>query len=87
MPPAPTPYLSRASLFCLCGAFTLPFLLAHHQNPIPTFFQEWLAAALSVLAAFILWQRHAIEDIEIPRIALIPLGLIALLAFQYVRTD
>lgn len=84
MPQVPVPLLSRASLLCLSGAFTLPFLLAHHQNPIPTFYQEWLAAALSVLAAFILWQRHLIQSIEIPRIALIPLGLIAILAIQYV---
>src|SRR2546423_14839220 len=29
----------------------LPFLLPYHQQPIPSFFPEWLAAALGVAAA------------------------------------
>jgi hypothetical protein len=32
----------------------LPFLLAYHQQPIPSFFPEWLAAALGIAAALTL---------------------------------
>ncbi len=36
---------------CLC---LLPFLLPYHQQPIPSFFPEWLAAALGIAAALTL---------------------------------
>src|SRR6266853_1968645 len=32
----------------------LPFLLPYHQQPIPSFFPEWLAAALCIVAALTL---------------------------------
>ena len=83
MPPALASRSMRMSLACLCIAVVIPFLMAHHLNPIATFFQEWVAAAFGVLAAFILWQRRLNQDIEVPRIALIPLGLIAILLVQY----
>src|SRR5258706_495828 len=36
---------------CLC---LLPFLLPYHQQPIPSFFPEWLASALGIAAALTL---------------------------------
>ena len=77
------PLLARLSLACLCAALALPFLIPHHFNPIPSFIQEWTAAMFGLLAACVLTHRHLIEDIEIPEIALIPLGLIGLLLLQY----
>ena len=77
------PLLARLSLACLCAALVLPFLIPHHFNPIPSFIQEWTAAMFGLLAACVLTHRHLIEDIEIPEIALIPLGLIGLLLLQY----
>ena len=80
---SPPPLLARLSLACLCAALALPFLIPHHFNPIPSFIQEWTAAMFGLLAACVLTHRHLIEDIEIPEIALIPLGLIGLLLLQY----
>ena len=77
------PLLARLILACLCAALALPFLIPHHFNPIPSFIQEWTAAMFGLLAACVLTHRHLIEDIEIPEIALIPLGLIGLLLLQY----
>ena len=77
------PLLARLSLACLCSVLVLPFLIPHHFNPIPSFIQEWTAAVFGLLAACVLTHRHLIEDIEIPEIALIPLGLIGLLLLQY----
>src|SRR2546430_4341010 len=41
--------LMLAGSLCL-----LPFLLPYHQQPIPSFFPEWLAAALGIAAALTL---------------------------------
>lgn len=61
-----------------------PFLNAHHLNPIPTFFQEWVAAVLGLLAATLLLQRQIAARLAIPAIGLLPLGLLALLLVQFV---
>jgi len=42
------------SLLLAGGLCLLPFLLAYHQQPIPSFFPEWLAAALGIAAALTL---------------------------------
>jgi len=39
------------SLLLAGGLCLLPFLVPYHQQPIPSFFPEWLAAALGVAAA------------------------------------
>lgn len=71
---------------CL-GAIALmaivPFLMAHHYNPIPTFFQEWVAAALSLVALTALLQRRAGEPMEVPEIALLPIGLMLIAVLQW----
>lgn len=60
-----------------------PFLNAHHLNPIPTFFQEWIAATFGLLAASVLLRRELIATLAVPEIALLPLGFIALLLIQF----
>jgi O-antigen ligase len=72
----------RFSLGILCLMLTLPFLNPHHYNPIPTFYQEWTAAALGLLAATLLLRRDVLARLEIPTIALAPLGIGALLLVQ-----
>jgi O-antigen ligase len=42
------------SLLLAGGLCLLPFLLPYHQQPIPSFFPEWLAAALCIVAALTL---------------------------------
>src|SRR5439155_11644411 len=39
----------------------LPFLVPYHQQPIPSFFPEWLAAALGIAAALTLLVGLAVE--------------------------
>jgi O-antigen ligase len=73
----------RFSLTALCLMLIAPFLNAHHLNPIPTFFQEWLAATLGLLAASLLLRRELIASLAVPEIALLPLGFVALLLVQF----
>ena len=61
----------------------LPFLNPHHFNPIPTFYQEWTAAACGVFAATLLLGKGQFQQLEIPGIALLPLGLAGLLLLQF----
>jgi O-antigen ligase len=61
---------------------TVPFLMAHHFNPIPTFFQEWTAAALGLVALTALFRRGG-EGLEIPEVALLPVGLLAVAVLQW----
>ena len=42
------------SLLLAGGLCLLPFLLPYHQQPMPSFFPEWLAAALGIAAALTL---------------------------------
>ena len=80
------PHLARWHLrFCLgalCLMLIAPFLNPHHYNPIPTFYQEWTAAACGLLAATLLLQQKRFEALEVPGIALLPLGLTGLLLAQ-----
>lgn len=80
--PLPRRHL-RFSLGALCLIAIAPFLNPHHFNPIPTFYQEWTAAALGLLAATLLLRREVLAQLEVPVIALLPLGLGALLLAQF----
>ena len=73
----------RLSLGALCLMVIAPFLNPHHYNPIPTFFQELTAAALGLLAATLLLRRDVLAQLEVPGIALLPLGIGALLLAQF----
>lgn len=73
----------RFSLGALCLMAIAPFLNPHHFNPIPTFYQEWTAAALGLFAATQLLRREVLAQLEVPAIALLPLGLGALLLAQF----
>ena len=73
----------RFSLYALCLMMIVPFLNPHHYNPIPTFYQEWTAAGLGLLAATLLLQRDILARIRLPAIGLAPLGLGALLLIQF----
>lgn len=76
-------FLAWFSLASLCGLFTVPFLIPYHYSPIPTFFQEWAAFTFGVLASVILPKRDFFRDLAIPKIAALPLALIALLLIQF----
>jgi O-antigen ligase len=76
----------RVSLWLIGLMLVLPFLGYHHLLPIPSFYNEWIAAALGLAAlALFLRDRHW-QDMEFPVVALIPLGLVVVLLIQ-IPTD
>ncbi|MCP1172432.1 PglL family O-oligosaccharyltransferase [Ralstonia chuxiongensis] len=66
----------------LGSCWVIPFLVAPHTYPIPTFYSEWVAAAcwiaLGVAVLGATWGRA----IGLPRVALAPLALVAVLIVQ-----
>ncbi|MDP1681954.1 MAG: Wzy polymerase domain-containing protein [Burkholderiales bacterium] len=74
----------HASLIFLALAWVLPFLQWHHKLPIPSFFSEWLAFGLGLLAALPLLSRRYWEPMRIPRSLLFLLGFIGILMVQVV---
>ena len=74
----------HASLIFLALAWVLPFLQWHHKLPIPSFFSEWLAFGLGLLAALPLLARRYWEPMQIPRSLLFLLGFIGILIVHVV---
>lgn len=72
----------RLSLFMLGMMLIVPFLLPHHRQPIPSFFSEWLAVFFGSLALLPLLKRDNWQPMQFPVIALVPLGLLAVLLVQ-----
>ncbi|MES2502474.1 MAG: Wzy polymerase domain-containing protein [Pseudomonadota bacterium] len=60
----------------------LPFIIAYHRLPIPSFYGEWLAGLLGVLALLALLKKEFWQPLEIPQIALIFAGFIAIVSMQ-----
>ena len=73
---------ARLSLALLALGITLPFLLPEHYLPLATFRQEWLAMFCGLFALLPLaLQRDG--EWTVPRTALLPLGLAALVWTQW----
>lgn len=64
----------------MCG--TLPYLLAPHTLPMPTFYTEYLAAICWIILAIAVLAFTWRSNKGLPRIALAPLALIAALFAQ-----
>ena len=63
--------------------WVLPFLYYYHAYPRTTFYQEWSAAFLGLCAMpFLVTGRFWVQP-EIPRITLLPVGLMLLIVVQY----
>ena len=73
----------RFSLAALSLMLIVPFVNPHHYHPIASFYQEWSAVALGLLALSLLLRRELLEQLAVPAIALLPLGLGALLLVQF----
>ncbi|MEW5893751.1 MAG: Wzy polymerase domain-containing protein [Pseudomonadota bacterium] len=69
-------------LLGLAGLFSLPFLAPNHLPPIPSFYNEWLAGALGLLALLPLTVKGDVSEQKIPGAILLPLILILLLIVQ-----
>lgn len=64
--------------------FSLPFLQPRHFRPLALFYSEWLAFVLGLAALSIFALPRDTREIEVPRIALVPLALLVLLLIQLV---
>jgi O-antigen ligase len=64
--------------------WVVPFLYYHHAYPLTTFYQEWGAAVLGLCAMPLLVTKCYWLQPEIPRIALLPIGLLLLSMMQFV---
>jgi O-antigen ligase len=73
---------ARASLYCCGLMFALPFLQPYHHDPLTSFYSEWLAFTLGLLAALFLLWREGGNKASFPLLALAPLGLILVLTLQ-----
>lgn len=60
------------------------FLNYNHAYPITTFYQEWGTALLGLLAMLPLLGAGYWKQAEVPRIVLLPVGLMLLVVLQYV---
>lgn len=71
------------SLICVALMWLAPFLYPVHAYPLTTFYQEWGAMLLGLLAASgLLFTRNG-QPASVPAIALLPLGLLIVAGVQY----
>ena len=63
--------------------WVLPFLYYHHAYPITTFYQEWGAVLLSLFAMPLLLSKGFWQQPELPRVILLPIGMMLLLLVQF----
>lgn len=60
----------------------LPFIIAYHQLPIPSFYAEWVAFLLGIIAFLPLLKRDSWQPLYIPQISLIFAGFVAIVCMQ-----
>jgi len=75
--------LAHISLACVGLMWVLPFLYYHHAYPITTFNQEWGAAVLGMCAMPLLLTARFWQAPHVPRIVMLPIGLMFLLMLQF----
>ena len=75
--------LAHISLAFVGLMWVLPFLYYNHAYPITTFYQEWGTGVLGVCAMLLLLTARYWREPEVPRIVLLPIGLMLLLMLQY----
>jgi O-antigen ligase len=63
--------------------WVLPFLYYNHAYPITTFYQEWGTGLLGLCALPLLLTARYWQAPEIPRIVMLPIGLLLLLMVQF----
>ncbi len=76
--------MAHISLALVGLMWVLPFLYYYHAYPLTTFYQEWGAAVLGLCAAALLLTRQSWVQAEVPRIVLLPIGMLVLILLQYV---
>ena len=76
--------MTHISLSLVGLMWVLPFLYHDHPRPIATFYGEWVAAMLGLCAIFFLTMHRSSQQLQIPRIALLPIALLLLVLVQFV---
>lgn len=72
------------ALACFAAMASVPFLIARHYNPIPSFWSEWWAFAFGLAAAALLLVRAGTwRPLAVPGVVLIPFALLAMALVQY----
>lgn len=74
----------RVSLLLLGAMVSVPFLDPRHYPFFRHFYGEWLAAALGLSACIALVVGRAAHGFAVPRILIVPVGLIAIALLQLV---
>lgn len=77
----PIPVRDRASLILVCLLVSLPFLQPTHHEPIPSFYEDWLAIVLGICAGIALWSKRGLS-FTLPSATLLP-GLLILAAAMH----
>lgn len=75
--------LPHISLMFVGLMWVLPFLYYRHALPLTTFYQEWGAAMLGLCAMPLLLTQRYWRQPEMPRIVLLPIGLMLLVLGQF----
>lgn len=83
MPPQTRFTAAHGGLAAVGLLWTLPFLQPIHRYPLTSFYSEWLAIVLGLVASAALLDRRCWREAPCPLITLFLSGLIALLAVQY----
>ncbi len=72
-----------SSLYLIGLMMSLPFVIPAQGLPVASFYSEWLAGVLGLLALLPLLRRSSWQPLDIPRIALLFPALIALIFAQW----
>ena len=75
--------LAHISLTLVGLMWVLPFLYYNHAYPITSFYQEWCAGLLGLCALPLLLTTRFWQAPEVPRIVLLPIGLMLVLMIQF----
>ncbi len=75
--------LSHISLYLVGLMWVWPFLHNIHRYPITAFYQEWWATALGLCAITLLLTTDYWRQPEVPRIVLLPIGMMLLVLVQF----
>jgi O-antigen ligase len=73
---------AHVSLTLVGLMWSFPFLHYRHENPLTSFDQEWWSVMLGLLALTLLAAHKFRQPLEIPRIAQLPVALIAVVLLQ-----
>ena len=76
--------LAHISLAFVGLMWVFPFLYYHHAYPITTFYQEWGTGLLGLCALPLLLTRRYWQAPQVPRIVLLPIGLLMLMLVQFI---